>query len=200
MKVGPSHHGGPGHRAGALRIEVAAMRSLGEPLLARWQWIQDQVPDFASPFLGPGWAKLVSACRRNVQVAVFYRGRVAVAFFPFELVEPGHGKPVGTIFSDYQAVVAEPGVEIDAERLLDAAELRRWDFDHLLKCRHLSRDIIDATASRRSWICPMASNIIGGSSQPTAAANCSRPHADAGRWSGRSGPSPSNRTSLTSGY
>jgi CelD/BcsL family acetyltransferase involved in cellulose biosynthesis len=135
MKVGPSQRGGPGYQGGTLRIEVAAMDSLADTLLARWQRVQDEVPAFASPFLGPGWAKLVSACGRNVQVAVLFRGRTAVGFFPFELVEAGHGKPVGTVFSDYQAAVVEPGVEVDVERLLDAAGLRRWDFDHLLKAQ-----------------------------------------------------------------
>jgi len=55
-----------------------------------------------------------------------------VGFFPFQLVSPRHARPVGTIFSDCQAVIVEPGIEWNARELLSACELDRWDFDHLL--------------------------------------------------------------------
>jgi CelD/BcsL family acetyltransferase involved in cellulose biosynthesis len=133
MSLRPGADAGGGDERTPVDIQVVEMAALDETLVARWQAIQDRIPAFASPFLGPGWARLVADCGRTVRVAILRRNGVAAGFFPFELVRAGHGKPVGTVFCDYQAVVVEPDVAWDVETLLSACGLRRWDFDHLLK-------------------------------------------------------------------
>lgn len=113
-------------------IEAIPATEMTNALFDRWQEIQDGNPDFASPFLGPGYTRLVATCGRPVYVGVLRRNSDVVGFFPFERVDADHGKPVGTIFCDYQAVVAFADVEWDAQSLLRGCNLQRWDFDHLL--------------------------------------------------------------------
>lgn len=116
----------------SLTVSALPVQAMKGELLDRWQAIQDAFPAYASPFLGPGYACLVAGCGRDVRVGILERDGDPVGFFPFELVAPGHGKPVGTIFCDYQAVIARPDVPWTVEELLKGSGLNQWDYDHLL--------------------------------------------------------------------
>lgn len=116
-----------------LRIHAVDGSSLSDIHVERWSEIQRSDSRYASPFLTPGYTQLVARCCEGVRVGVIEtaKGR-PVGFFPFQLVGPRYAKPVGTIYCDYQAVIVEPDVRLNAGELLLACDLDRWDFDHLL--------------------------------------------------------------------
>jgi CelD/BcsL family acetyltransferase involved in cellulose biosynthesis len=116
-----------------LRIHAVDGASLSETQVQHWNEIQRSDSNYASPFLTPGYTQLVARCCEGVRVGIIElaQGR-PVGFFPFQLVAPRYAKPVGTIFCDYQAVIIEPDVRLNAPELLAACGLDRWDFDHLL--------------------------------------------------------------------
>lgn len=117
----------------SLHVYAIDALALSESHEKRWGEIQRTNPHYSSPFLTPGYTKLVARCCEGVRVGVMENaaGR-AVGFFPFQLIASRHAKPVGTIFCDYQAVIVEPEVQWKATELLSACDLDRWDFDHLL--------------------------------------------------------------------
>lgn len=117
----------------SLRVHAIEASSLGETQVQRWSEIQRSDSRYSSPFLTPGYTQLVARCCEGVRVGLLQStGGSIVGFFPFQLVAPGHAKPVGTTLCDYQAVIVERGVKWSARELLSGCELDRWDFDHLL--------------------------------------------------------------------
>lgn len=116
-----------------LRIHAVDGSSLSDTQVERWNEIQCSDSNYASPFLTAGYTQLVARCCEGVRVGIIEttKGR-PVGFFPFQLVAPRRAKPVGTIFCDYQAVIVEPDIRLNAAELLSACDLDRWDFDHLL--------------------------------------------------------------------
>lgn len=130
-----------------LSVETVPSADLDDGHAARWIAIQRSDPLYASPFLGPGYTRLVGRCCDGVRVGILRLAGRVVGYFPFQLVGPGHARPVGTIFCDYQAVVAERGSVWTAEALLAGCGLRRWDYDHLIAVQepfaasHTVRDV-----------------------------------------------------------
>ena len=119
-----------------MQIDVTRPSGLGAEDLARWAALQAANPALDSPFLSPGWALAVERAqvdlRGDVKVAVIRDGGVAKGFFPVRLVG-ATAMPAGAPMCDYQAIVAEPGFEIDARCLLRALAAHRLDFFQMLE-------------------------------------------------------------------
>jgi CelD/BcsL family acetyltransferase involved in cellulose biosynthesis len=119
-----------------LQIDVMRPSALGAPDLERWSALQAADPALDSPFLSPGWALAVERAqvglRGDVKVAVVRDGGQAKAFFATRVVG-GMAMPAGSPMSDYQAIVAEPGFELDAPCLLRALGVHRLDFFQMLE-------------------------------------------------------------------
>lgn len=115
----------------ALSIEVVRPADLCDDDIARWLDIQALDPSLDSPFLSPYWCQAVERAQQDsryaFKVAIIREGGKARGFFP---VRAGRltALPVGAPFSDYQAVIAEPGLEFDVLDLLRALEIQRYDF------------------------------------------------------------------------
>ncbi|MFG2029928.1 GNAT family N-acetyltransferase [Streptomyces sp. NPDC048825] len=115
-----------------MKIKVLAPTELRPNEMDAWHSIQADHPEYANPFLGPGFAQAVSAVRPTVRVAVAMQGSDPVAFLPFERGPLGIGRAVGLGVSDCQAVVQRPGAVSEAEPLLRACGLSVWEFDNLV--------------------------------------------------------------------
>jgi CelD/BcsL family acetyltransferase involved in cellulose biosynthesis len=111
-----------------------------------WAHLQRADPALESPFFRPEFTRAVAAVRPDVEVAVLEEAREPVAFFPFQRRGWGVGGPVGGRLSDFQGVVARPGLRWDAAELVRACGLRGWDFDHLLACQDPFRPFHAVTA------------------------------------------------------
>lgn len=107
-----------------MRIEVIQPGELSPGDIARWRTYQDLDPALASPYLTPEWAQIVAAARKDVRLCVLDGGQ---GFFgvqrPSRFAALGLGAPI----SDYQAVIAPPGLEIEAGALCRALKVGRID-------------------------------------------------------------------------
>ncbi len=115
----------------ALRISVLTPDRLTPDHLRAWSEIQTADPTLSSPYFRPEFAAAVAAVRTDVQVGVIERAGEPVGFFPFQVGRLGAGIPVGGRLSDYHGLVARPGLELSAERLIEGCGLRSFKFDHL---------------------------------------------------------------------
>ena len=121
-----------------MQIDVTRPSALSAADLARWRALQAANPALGSPFLSPGWALAVEQAqvglRGDVRVAVVRDGGEAKAFFAARIVG-GTAMPAGAPMCDYQAVVAEPGFNVDARCLLRALAVHRLDFFQMLEAQ-----------------------------------------------------------------
>jgi CelD/BcsL family acetyltransferase involved in cellulose biosynthesis len=106
---------------------------LAPPLIIdAWRRVHERYDVFASPFLGPEYARLVARCRPDAELAVLESDGVAIGFFAYERCGPRAGRPIGSVFCDYQAVVVPPSTCWSANQLLKACDLDELHFDHWL--------------------------------------------------------------------
>lgn len=118
-----------------ISFSSVAVDDLSRTELAIWQGLVDSNPQFTSPFFTPGYCKLLSRCVPGVLAGLMTRGRSVVGVFPHEKMSASSGRPVGSVFCDYQGVIVGPDVSWKAERLLEGIGLSSWHFDHLIACQ-----------------------------------------------------------------
>ena len=113
-----------------MRIDVLRPSELTAGQRADWRAIQAGDPALGSPFLAPEWPLACEvAGDRHVRVAVAAADGEAAAFLavrrgPFTAMAPG------APLCDAQAVLAAPGVRVEAAALLRALGVSRFDFTH----------------------------------------------------------------------
>jgi CelD/BcsL family acetyltransferase involved in cellulose biosynthesis len=119
-----------------MHIDVVAPLELSPQDIAAWRTLQTAHPEFASPYLSPDWAIACASVdgpdRRGGRVLVVRddAGR-GVGFLPVRLGGQT-ALPLGSPMADYQALVADPALEIDPRALVRALGADRFDFNHLL--------------------------------------------------------------------
>ena len=118
-----------------MRIEVVRPSGMTIADQAAWSSLQHADPALDSPFLSPHWAEAVERAQRRdrgeVMVAVVRDAGQARGFFPVRLTGPT-AMAAGAPMNDYQALVADPGVRLDARRLVEALGVQRLDFSFML--------------------------------------------------------------------
>lgn len=132
-----------------MRIDVVSPADLSQADIAAWRALQGTDPILQSPYLSPDWVMACAAIdgpdRRCGKVLVIRDGERAVGFLPVRM----NGQsvlPVGSPLSDYQALVAEPGLAFDPRDLVRALKASRFDFNHLLDCQPALRPFVRGTA------------------------------------------------------
>ena len=113
-----------------LSAETFHPRELAEPDAAAWRAIQAAHVDFADPLMGPDFARAVGRVRADARVSVFRQGGCAVGFLAYHLRPGGFVRAIGAPFSDYHALVAEPG--LSAAEALAAAGVTAFRFTGLV--------------------------------------------------------------------
>ena len=118
-----------------LNIDIIRPSQLSNAEVAAWSALQAADPGLDSPFLGPGWARAVEraqgAARSGVRVALLEGADGAKGFFSTRL-RGATAMPAGAPMCDYQGLVAEAGLHLDARHLLQALDVDRLDFSHML--------------------------------------------------------------------
>jgi CelD/BcsL family acetyltransferase involved in cellulose biosynthesis len=104
-----------------VRVDVLDLTALPEALADRWRALQGLTPSFASPLVGPDFARFVARYRPDSKVAIGFQDEVAVAFFAFHPAKNGYVRAIGAPFCDYQAIVSDPKVPLNGEAYLSAA-------------------------------------------------------------------------------
>jgi CelD/BcsL family acetyltransferase involved in cellulose biosynthesis len=129
-----------------MRITVLPAARLTPAQCEAWARLQEADAALASPYFRPEFTLAVAAVRADVEVAVLEDDGAPVGFFPFQRARWNVGKPVGGRMSDFQGVVARPGLELTADELIRGCGLRGWDFDHVLAAQPLFRPYHAVTA------------------------------------------------------
>lgn len=101
-----------------------------------WDGLCSSRTHLSSPFLTPHYAKAVARVKPDVYVCVITRDKRAVGFLPFQFRNRFHrllrsAERVGEEMTDYFGMVAEPGVKLGQQAVLQLAGLQSLSFTHL---------------------------------------------------------------------
>ncbi len=116
-------------------IEILHPLEMPPAMVEHWRALQGADISLDSPFLAPEWAQAVARAQapadRALRVAVPSqdgqpKGYMALRAGPFTAMA------AGAPLCDYQGLVAEPGVRLDARQLVQALGVGRFDFSHML--------------------------------------------------------------------
>jgi CelD/BcsL family acetyltransferase involved in cellulose biosynthesis len=113
-------------------ITTISAKELSADHVAAWKDIQSADPSVDSPFFRPEFAQAVAAVRDDAEVAVMEQVGQPVGFFPFQRSRGNVGRPIGGRLSDFQGIVAKPGIKLDPLQLVRQSRLSAWSFDHLI--------------------------------------------------------------------
>jgi CelD/BcsL family acetyltransferase involved in cellulose biosynthesis len=115
-----------------LDVETLHPHALAEADLRTWRDMAAAEPAFASPLLGPDFARAVGAVRDDARVAVIRRGDQTLGFLPHHRRPGGMARPIGSPLSDYHGLVSRPDAELSAARVLGAADLTAYRYTGLI--------------------------------------------------------------------
>ena len=114
-----------------MKINRGRLADLDASLVNRWRQLQTADAELGSPYFCVEYARAVSEVRPNIEVAVLeFEGQVR-GFFPYEPTSRRVAGPVGGRLSDWHGLIAEQGLQIDAQQLMRACGKHIWDFDHV---------------------------------------------------------------------
>lgn len=113
-----------------LSAEIIKPAELASRDRSAWQALRESNPAFQSPLLGPDFAAAVGRVRKDAAVAVYRWNGAAVGFLAHHRRPGGLARPMGAPFSDYQALIAEPG--LSGAEALRLAGLREFRFSGLI--------------------------------------------------------------------
>lgn len=97
---------------------------------AAWRALCAAHPAFASPLMGPDFARAVGEVRDDARVAIWRREGRPVGFLPHHRRPGGFARPIGAPLSDYHALVSDE--RLDAGEALAAAGLSAFRFTGLV--------------------------------------------------------------------
>ncbi|MFA7262513.1 MAG: GNAT family N-acetyltransferase [Caulobacter sp.] len=100
--------------------------------IAAWKALVVAEPAFASPLLGPDFARAVGAVREDARVAVYRDGDRIVGFLPHHRRPGGMARPLGAPLSDYHGLIAGADSGLTAARALALADLSVYRFTGLI--------------------------------------------------------------------
>lgn len=90
-----------------LVVDICPVRELTTADVARWQLLQNSHPAFQSPLLSVEFAEAVARARDDVCVAVYRKNQLAVGFLAHHRRPGGFGRPIGSPFADYHALISD---------------------------------------------------------------------------------------------
>lgn len=132
------------------QTDVISPLELSDADIAAWRALQDLTPALANPLLGPEFAQAVGAVRADARVAVWRHRGQAVAFLAHHRRPGRFGRPIGAPFCDYHALVARPGLDLDAGDALRAAGLSALRLSGLIDPFEVFQDSVEVrTRSHR---------------------------------------------------
>lgn len=103
----------------SLKVDIAAIETLGDADWAIWRAMLEANPALASPYFRPEFARAAGRACPGAAVAVFSRGGETVGFFPHQR-RGAAMQPLAAPMNDYHGIIAFPG---EAPSLEEAAEV-----------------------------------------------------------------------------
>lgn len=114
-----------------MKVDCVSPSNLSVDELNAWNAILRDVPAFRSPYLSPGWAKLVGRSRPDSTVVVFRKDDKPVGFLPVQRANGHAALPLGGPICDYQSFIARDDMPFDVRMALDELNVKRIDFTGL---------------------------------------------------------------------
>lgn len=109
-------------------IELLPASQLGDEIIRRWQDLRRFRPEFASPLLSPQMIRYAAQVRPGIELILVRQAGQIGAIIPFRRSGGSVASPVLDTFSDPEAWIAEPGVNINMVDILRQARLRSWRY------------------------------------------------------------------------
>lgn len=128
-----------------MRLETIHPKELGSETLAQWRALQHASINLQSPYLTPDWAQLVGAARDDVRVCIIDDG---AGFFAAQRLSRFTAMGAGAPVSDYNAIVANADLRVDAGALCKALKVGRIDLTHVPE----GPTPLSAIGAEGSWI------------------------------------------------
>jgi CelD/BcsL family acetyltransferase involved in cellulose biosynthesis len=132
-----------------VRLETIHPKELGPEALAQWRALQHASVNLQSPYLTPEWAQLIGGVRDDARVVVIDDGG---GFFAAQRLSRFTAMGAGAPISDYNAIVANADLRIDAGALCKALKVGRIDLTHVPQ----GPTPISAIGAEGSWIAETA--------------------------------------------
>jgi CelD/BcsL family acetyltransferase involved in cellulose biosynthesis len=101
-------------------VEIVSLSDMSEADVARWNAWAAPGGELVSPYFRIEFAQAVAKARRDARCAVIRREGEVIGYFPHHAPRGGVIRPIGAPMSDYQGVVARPGVDIPPALILRA--------------------------------------------------------------------------------
>jgi CelD/BcsL family acetyltransferase involved in cellulose biosynthesis len=124
-----------------MQIEIVRPLELSPDDLAAWTRLQDARLEFGNPFLSPQWPRALARAggpdAERGRVAVLRRADGEAAGFLPARVGRFTALPMGAPMTDYQALVADPDVQVEPARLARAFGVQRLDLYNFLPGPHV---------------------------------------------------------------
>ena len=117
-----------------LRAETCHPADLALADVDAWRALCAKRPEFASPLLGPEFARAVGEMRADARVAVWRWDDKPVGFLAYHRRPGGFARPIGAPLSDYHAVVSCGA--LDMPKALAAAGISAYRFTGLVDPLH----------------------------------------------------------------
>jgi CelD/BcsL family acetyltransferase involved in cellulose biosynthesis len=115
-----------------LDVETLHPRDLAQADVGTWREMAAAEPAFASPLLGPDFARAVGAVRDDARVAVIRRGGQTLGFLPHHRRPGAMARAIGSPLSDYHGLVSRADAGLDAAEVLRAADLTAYRYTGLI--------------------------------------------------------------------
>ncbi len=113
-----------------LRAETVNPNDLSPSDESAWRALCAAEPAYASPLLGPDFARAVAEVRADARVAIWRRHDRAVGFLPHHRRPRAFARPIGAPLSDFHALVASE--DLNVGEALALADLRAFRFTGLV--------------------------------------------------------------------
>lgn len=113
-----------------LDVETIDFDRLDAATLAAWGELCDHCQCFAHPCYRPQFAAAIHQHRGNVRVALIRNQGLLAGVWAYETLTRGKARAVGYGISDFQAIIAAAPLDITAEQLLHACQLKSYSYDH----------------------------------------------------------------------
>jgi len=115
-----------------ISIDIIKLADLAAVDEAAWRALQSATEAFASPLLGPDFARHVGAVRDDAYLAIWREQGRAVGFLAHHRRPGGFARPIGAPFCDYHAVISGPDFPLSGADVLTSAGLAALPLDGLV--------------------------------------------------------------------
>lgn len=141
-----------------LDVETLHPRDLTQADLRTWREMAAAEPAFASPLLGPDFARAVGAVRDDARVAVIRREGQTLGFLPHHRRPGAMARAIGSPLSDYHGLVSRADAGLDAAQVLRAADLTAYRYTGLID----PHGVFGQTARKTAHVIDLATKGWGG--------------------------------------